>query len=230
MSATLAKSVRSAYQLAFQVSPIFLTGGLAGETGMLPIIALVSNGLGFVQGTITSFNVDLDNFPFQFQVLPGGTLINQTVGMYPFANREVAANAVIHQPNMLSMAMIAPVNTDGGYLTKLAFMTSLVTSLEQHNNLGGTYTVATPAKIYQNGVMMPMRHLDAPTVQQQIQFQIDFIFPLITQAQAQGAQSSLMSALSGEQKIPDAAGWSGLPTALTQGINSMTGALGSLVF
>ena len=52
MSGALASAARSAYQLAFQVSPIILQGGIAAGTpgGMLPIIGLTGQLLSFAQG------------------------------------------------------------------------------------------------------------------------------------------------------------------------------------
>lgn len=226
------EAVRAAYELAFQISPIVLVDGLAGKGSMLPIIALSSEVLGILQGvvsgTIAGNPLSLNAAPFNFQIAPGGTMISQSPAMYPFANRNVASNSVVYQPNVISMLMIAPVMDYGGYLTKLALMTSFVTALETHNQLGGTYIVATPAKIYRNGVMSTMRFLDAPTQQVQIQYQLDFVFPLVTQTQSQAAQSALMSALSGGQKLPKEAGWSGLGDALSGGVSQLPGALAGL--
>lgn len=96
---------RSAWELAFRYSPILLTGGLAQSLpgGILPILAL-TDAAALAQGLLSG------NFNFfaNWQVLPGGTLVNQKVATYPFANQVVAANATIQDANSVSMMMICP--------------------------------------------------------------------------------------------------------------------------
>lgn len=198
-SSIISDAFRTTYDLAFQVSPIILVGGIAANTlgGMLPIIALAGQAAAALQGALSSGGLSTDDFFARFVPIPGSTLINQQVATYPFANQATAANATIQQPLNISLRMIAPVKDTAGYLTKLAIWTSLQSSLVAHNAAGGTYTIATPSYIYTNCLLVQMTDATGgDTKQQQIIYQLDFLQPLITQAQATATYNSLMSKLS----------------------------------
>lgn len=200
----IANASRTAYDLAFQVSPIVLTGGLASGIlgGNLPISALYGQVAGFVQGALSTGSLGTEDFQYRFVPLPGSTVISQTVGMYPFANQLVAANATVQQPLSISLQMIAPVKDAGGYLTKLAIFTALQQSLLSHNASGGSYTVATPSFIYTGCLLTSVTDITgAETKQQQVAWQFDFVQPLISKQQALAAQSALMSKLSNGAQI-----------------------------
>lgn len=195
-----------AYDLAFQVSPIILVGGIASNTlgGMLPIIALTGQIASFVQGAASSGGLSADDFFARFVPVPGSTLISQQVAQYPFANQTVAANATIQNPLAISLRMIAPVKDTAGYLTKTAIFTSLQSSLVAHNAAGGTYTIATPAYIYTNCLLLDVTDVTGGgTKQQQIEYQWSFVQPLITQQQASAAYSSLMSKLTSGAQVTE---------------------------
>ncbi|HXS04802.1 MAG TPA: hypothetical protein VN731_10020 [Rhodanobacter sp.] len=195
----IANAGRLAYDLAFQISPIVLVGGIASSSigNALPIIALLGQSLGLLQGIVSSGINDQDPFA-RFVPIPGGTLVNNTIGTYPFANQTVAANAVIQQPLNISLQMIAPVKDLGGYYTKLAILTALQGSLQTHSAQGGTFTIATPAYLYTNCLMTAMTDITSgDTRQQQVLFQLDFTQPLITQQSAANALSAFMNKLSG---------------------------------
>jgi hypothetical protein len=219
MADILSTASRSAYDIAFQVSPIVLFGGLY-PSGM-PILGLLSgvgqavtgaaSGIGALAGEIgglayTGLNLIQGQDPYfaRFMVMPGGTLLNNAIGKYPFANVQVAANATIQQPKNVSLRMICPAKGDGYYLTKLAIMTGLQTTLEQHNAAGGYYTVATPSFIYTNGILTNVTDITpGNTANPQTEWQFDFEFPLISQDQATGALNTLMSQVSaGQQPQP----------------------------
>jgi len=207
------------YNLAFQVSPIILQDGIA-KGGLIPIIQLY----GQVGNLAPSASVN--DFFAQYLPLPGSTLISNTVGMYPFANQTIAANAVIQQPLTLSMKMIAPVNQQGGYLTKLATFTALQGSLQLHNASGGTYVVATPAFVYTNLIMTGMESLPSDDAQQQIEWQLDFIAPLLTLAAAAAAQNNLMAAVTGGGQIVGTPAWTpNQQQALSPGLPAILAAL-----
>ena len=222
MSGILAQAGAVAFQLAFQASPIILVGGIAsgfGIDGMLPIIALtdavsVVNGLFF-----GNFPTSLDQLFAQFIPLPGSTLISQQIGMYPFANQQVAANAIIVQPKAISLLMRAPVSQAGGYVAKLATFTALQAALSQHNTSGGTYTICTPAFIYDNCVMIGMQDVTAGDGKQpQVDWQLDFVQPLITtQAATQAYNSQMQQMASG---LPPASGPSAPTTIYGTNINA----------
>jgi hypothetical protein len=152
-------------QLSYQVCPIILTGGIADQIpgGALPILNLfggappaspaASLGLPFDIG-------DLDEAFGAFNVLPGGTLVSQSISKYPFANQWVAANAVIREPITVSVIMDAPMRPMRTiypgvdvWTIKKAVMSSLKSVLDQHNNKGGTYVISTPAFQYDNMIM-----------------------------------------------------------------------------
>lgn len=189
----LASGARTAYELMFEVSPIIFSGGYAGATlgGLLPVLSFLGSFAG------------VDGLPeVRFVPLPGATVIANAIGAYPFANQVVAANAIIKQPKTVSLLMISPVNSDGGYLTKLAGFLALQNSFEAHMAAGGTFHVMTPSYPYMDCIMTNMQDVTSGAgSQQQIQWQIDFVQPLITQAAANSALNGLMSKISGGQQI-----------------------------
>ncbi|WP_070105611.1 hypothetical protein [Burkholderia plantarii] len=221
---------RSAYDIAFQVSPIILNGGIVANSlgGMMPIIGLVGQLASLAQGVLSSGSLNLDDFFARYVVLPGGTLINNVVGTYPFANQQVAGNAIIMQPKNISLLMIAPVKDTGGYLTKLALFSSLQSSLEQHCAAGGTFHIATPARIYTNTILTSMTDVTSGDgKQQQVQFQLDFVQPLITQQAAASASNALMSKLSGGQQVTSSS-WSGAAAAAGSAVQGALQSIGNM--
>ncbi|MBU9228205.1 hypothetical protein [Burkholderia multivorans] len=226
----LSSGFRSAYDLSFQVSPIILNGGIVANTlgGMMPIIGLVGQLGALAQSVLSSGSVGLDNFFARFVVLPGGTIINNAVGTYPFANQQVAGNAIVMQPKNVSLLMIAPVKDTGGYLTKLAIFTSLQSSLEAHCAAGGTFHVATPARIYTNCILTSMTDVTSGEgKQQQIQWQLDFVQPLLTQQAASSAYGALMSKLAGGQQVTSPA-WSGAVAAAGSAVQGALEGIGNM--
>jgi hypothetical protein len=195
-----------AYKLAFEISPITLTGGVALNIpgGMLPILAITQAGsyAGLISG---GANVNPDDFFANFFPLPGSTLIDQQIGHYPFANQTVAANAIIVQPLTVSLLMRVPVRDPGGYATKLANMMAIQATLHQHNISGGTYTVATPVYPYTNCVMRGMVDVSSgDTLQAQIAYRLDFEQPLISLEDATAAQNIMMQQLTSGVKTSGA--------------------------
>jgi hypothetical protein len=185
-------------QLSYQVCPIILTGGIAGQIpgGMLPMLSL------FTTGETTSLGLpfdigDLDDAFGAFNVLPGGTLVSQTIGKYPFANQSVAANAVIREPLTLSVIMDTPMRGPNAWDVKQMIMTALKATLENHNDVGGTYTVATPAYMYDNLVMTSLTdNSRGNNSLPQNAWRFDFERPLVALAELQGAQNQLMQKIS----------------------------------
>lgn len=191
-------------QLSYQVCPIILTGGSAAQVpgGMIPLLSLLSGQVGLDLVDID----DLDDAFGAFNILPGGTLISQSIGKYPFANQYVAANAVIEEPLTLSVIMDSPMRGDNAWTIKQAVMTALKATLDQHNSVGGTYTVATPAFLYQDLVLTALTdNSRGQNSLPQNAWRFDFEKPLIALSDLQGAQNHLMGLLS-----------NGLPTTGTQ--------------
>jgi hypothetical protein len=202
-------------QLSYQVCPIILTGGIAAQIpgGMLPMLSLLSAG---GTATLLPFDIsDLDDAFGAFNVLPGGTLVSQTIAKYPFANQFVAANATIREPLTLSVIMDAPMRGPNAWAIKQMVMTALKASLDTHNNLGGTYTVVTPANMYDNMIMTSLTdNSRGGNSLPQNAWRWDFERPLVALADLQGAQNQLMSKITGG--LPT----DGSVTGLQPGLNS----------
>lgn len=222
----MSSSGQAIWKLAFQLCPIILTDGIAlGLPGnMLPIIILTET-LNLTAGLLSGEpGPTLDNFFANYTPMPGATLIDQDIGKYPFANQSVAANAVIAKPLAISLRMVCPVRERLGYFTKLATMIALQGALAKHNGMGGTYTISTPSFFYTNCVMLAMRDVTSgESAQVQSMWQLDFEKPLITLNDAQQAQSSLMSNLTGGSQLTgDPPSWSSAATAIGN-ITSLAG-------
>lgn len=228
-----ASAAQIAGQLAFQCSPIILTNGVATQVGgALPIIALTEGagllgsmltGAGAVTqllesaaiiGSLLSELPSLSNLFANYIVLPGGTMISNQIGMYPFANQAVAANAIITQPLQISVIMRVPATPSHGFAVKLATMTALQSSLQQHNLSGGTYSVISPSYIYTDCLLTSMEDVGQDDTQQQHSWRLDFVQPLVSVAAAQQAQNALMKQLSnGSQGLTPVTSTPGLPTS-----------------
>jgi hypothetical protein len=202
------------YELAYQVSPLYLTGGIAQAApgSILPFINYVTNGGIFAPSGVYSQSLltgtlsnpalptnlpvidlgSLDDFFGAFSVLPGGSLINNTVAKYPFANSYVAANAIIREPLQISLMWDTPMRGANAWNTKLMTMSAIKTTLDSHVNAGGTFTVATPAYIYTNllltGIVDNSRGT-SPLPQNAWRF--DFERPLVVFAELMQALSNL---------------------------------------
>lgn len=213
------------FQLAFEISPIILTGGIAQnmDGGMLPIVAL-TQGISFTTGLLEGVtNLDLSDFFCHFVPMPGGTIEENQIGMYPFANQAVAANAIIVQPLRISLRMICPARPDLPYSAKLATFSALKASIDQHTNQGGTYTIATPSAIYVNCLLTTLKDISTgQTKQVQDAWQWDFIQPLVSLQQLQAAQNAWMSKVT--NGLPAGDTWSGpqLQTGYQQGGSTPT--------
>lgn len=206
----------SSWQLAFQSAPIILTGGMASAVpgGYLPLIAL-TEGLSLAGGALSGTLPNSQNdFFAQFYPIPGSNLISNALGQYPFANQEVAANAIIKQPLSVSMLMISPVRKPGGYWTKMAEFSALKATLDNHNSLGGTYMIITPAYPYENCILLGVTDVTgSDRKQKQVEWQWDFQKPLISLSAASTAYSSLISKLENGGQVTSPS-WSGAANAI----------------
>jgi hypothetical protein len=215
-----------AADLAYTKSPIILTGGIATSLGgYLPIVSLTQTGASLVSLISGGNPLDLNNFFANFVVSPGSLLISNAVATYPFANQAVAANAIIAQPLPISVEMICPARGLLGYAIKLATMTALQSTFSQHNQLGGLYTVVTPAYIFTNCIMTAMRDVGGGGDDKQVQsrWQIDFIQPLVTLQAAQSVLNNLTASLTNGTPISG-----GSPTQSAGGL-AVGGAAGGSV-
>jgi hypothetical protein len=187
-----------AQRLAYQLSPIILTNGIAQLMGgELPLIA-ITEAANFTVGLLSgSSDLDIDSFFCNFVPLSGGKMIDIQVATVPAANQFVAANAVIKEPLRISLRMTCPARAPGGFPAKQATMTALKATLDLHCMSGGTFTVATPSLIYDNCLLTGLTDVTAGQVTQpQSIWQWDFFQPLITQNQLSGAMNTMMQKIS----------------------------------
>ena len=202
---------RLAWQLAIESSPIVLTNGIATAMGgALPIIALTESA-NFVQSLLSGNNpLNPEQFFARWSVLAGGTLIANQVATYPSGNQAIAANDIIVQPKTVSMLMMCPAQGDFGYYLKLATITALVKSLEQHINLGGTFSVITPSYIYTDCLLTNLSDFSgAGSNQIQYAYRWDFFRPLLTLEEAQLAASGLLAKIQSGATLSGSPTWSG---------------------
>ena len=193
----------SAYALAFQVSPIFLTGGITSgtvlETTGLPIVALTQGlvtGANLLQGQLPTNLGNLDQYFAQFRPLPGSTIANNEIATYPFYTNQVAANAQMASPQNVSLIMYCPANSNTTALSKLAVMQSIRAIVANHTAQGGTYTVNTPACIYTGCLLRKITDVSSgETNQAQYAYQWDFEQPLITFPTVTSVLNNITSAI-----------------------------------
>ena len=215
----------TAFKLAFELSPIMLTGGVAENLPfqMIPIIAL-TEAVDFTAGLLQSGSSrNMDDYFAHFLPIPGSSLIDNQYGMYPFANQSVAANASITNPLSVSMLMICPAKPDAGYAVKLATMSLLQATLSQHVSSGGTFTVVTPAYIYTDCLLQKLYDVSSGRGKQvQMEYRWDFFRPLLTLQQAQQAQNNMMSKITAG--VPTTGDLSGAASSL--GLSPFPGSAG----
>ena len=182
---------KTAFELAYETSPIILQDGIASALGgFLPITALTE--MFDIPG------IESGNLFAKFKPLAGSSLQEWQIAEYPFASMQVAANAVVQQPLKISMIMIAPAQNGGGYVIKQAILTALKRGIENHILSGGSFTVITPAYTYLDCLLTGIHDI-TPVSDKQVQFmyQWDFVQPLITVSAAQQVLTSLMNKIKG---------------------------------
>lgn len=191
---------RNQFALAFQVSPIIFANGIAGELpgSLMPIIS-ITEAQGYDTGLLGNSGptAALDSYFASFRPLSGSTLAQNTIGLYPFANQSVAANAIIAEPLQIALLMTCPARGDGGFAARAATMGNLQSQVARHGQLGGTYTVCTPSFIYTDCILTALRDMSGDGDQQaQAAYVWEFVQPLLTLEAAREAQNSLMTKLS----------------------------------
>lgn len=207
----------ASYQQSYQVSPIFLVGGIAG-TGQLPIVNLLSSS-NFSTGLLSSSSAEqIGDYFGQFRPMSGHTLMDNQVATYPLANQITAANAIITNPLRISLEMLVPA---GGAITvsnKLAIITQLKSALDSHTAKGGYYSVATPSFIYVGCLLKTLTDAtdEEEGAQPQVRWIWEFMQPLLTTAAAQAAQNQQMTSVS-NQTSSSAGVASGQPIAVGVG-------------
>ena len=204
---------KDAFELAYVASPILLTGGIAGAIPVgIPIMTITQTLSG--AASISPASPSPGAVPplfCSFRPLPGGQLISNEVATFPFWMGIDASNAQIPQPLAISMLMYCPANSSTPYSIKLAVMLALQATLQNHTNLGGSYTVLTPSAIYQNCLLRGITDVSSnETEQAQFAYQWDFVQPLLAFPAGGGVMNNLM-------------------TAVTNGVGSLSSSISSLL-
>jgi len=193
----------SDYQTSFELNPIILVGGVS-QLGPVPLGFFTSNS-----GLATDFG--------NFRILSGGTLMDNQVATYPFANQTTAANAIITQPLKISLEMVFPADSVKTLSIKMALFSSLKKTLDQHTALGGWYNVATPNYVYQGCLLTSLvdatEELDG--TQPQVRWVWNFMQPLLTADAAQARQNPTMSAISGQTTNTQKPGATSSPSTIS---------------
>jgi hypothetical protein len=189
----------------YQICPIMLVGGIASQIpngGMLPLLNLMYQETPDPDNRnhplmLPSNIKNLDETFGTFNVLPGGTLVAQTIGKYPFANQWVAANAVIREPLTVSVIMDAPMRGNQAWSIRQVIFMALKATLDSHNNMGGMYNIATPAYFYENMVMTALTDNSRGNNSiPQNAWRWDFEKPLVVLSEIQGAQNQTLQQIS----------------------------------
>lgn len=211
----MANIVRTAFELAYEVSPILLEQGIAQNLsgGVLPILSATE--LFDVPGLLNTIGTGTSTSEFfaHFKPLSGSTLTEWQFAEYPFANMQMAANAVIQMPLKISLAMVAPARTPAGYITKKAQFTALQGMIQSHIQQGGYFTVATPAFIYTNCLLKSIRDI-TPAGDKQVQYiyQWDFEQPLITEQAAKTVIGGILKNIQNGGLTQGNVTWNSTPT------------------
>ena len=225
--------MKDIYKLAFSVSPIILTGGIASSVpgGCMPIVS-VMQGLTFATQAVGSLvgqgSINSAVNPFAtFEPVGGSNLIATQLASYPFASRAVAGNAQITVPLQVGMRMIVPAQGEGGYALKTATMMALKLVLDKHIAQGGLFSVLTPSYIYNGCILMDLRDATGgQTKQKQVEWHWQFQQPLTQEDQLTQVMSNLMGKISGG--LPTNGAWSSISNTVGSGINSAESALSTV--
>ena len=183
---------------SYQINPIYLVNGAAG--GGLMAISQLLNAAAYSNGYSSPSSAGTSDTFGQFRLLPGGTLIDNELAEYPFANMTTAADAVITRPLVLSLEMLVPADDKITLSGRLSIMTNLVTTLQSHIAQGGSFNVQTPSYIYQNCLLLNIADTSELDIgsQPQTRWQWNFRQPLITIEAAQAVQNQALAKISAQ--------------------------------
>jgi len=189
-------AAREEFRFKYEISPLLLKNGIAENMPdkVMPIIQLTQQG---------GYPINSNGYFANFKVVTGSTLMQNSIGQYPFANQATAGNAIIQQPVNVSLLMYCPANHNYPTDSRSSIIASLIASINSHIQQGGLFVVYTPLYIYDNCVLVGMRDAsegENSAMQNAIIF--DFQRPQIMDAnEAQGAQNNLMSKISKGEKL-----------------------------
>jgi len=195
----------------YQLSPILLVGGIASG-----LAGNTMSVLTLTEGSDTVRHAEDSDYFAHFRPMSGGTLVDFTPSEYPFASMAMAANSMVQNALKISLQMTCPAR-DGAnsYPSILTTITRIRQQLTAHILAGGTFTVATPATIYENCLLIALRDVSgAGDKKVQGAFQWDFVQPLVTQQAAAQVYNNLYSKLAGGLPVGNPPTNSGVGTSI----------------
>lgn len=222
----MADLLRDAYKLAYSVTPIILTGGIAQNVpgSSLPVVSILQSltfGTQSLASLVSNASLSAATNPFAtFEPLTGSNLIATQLAAYPFASRAVAGNAQLTVPLQVGMRMIVPAQGEGGYTLKSASMITLKSVLDNHIAQGGLFSVITPSYIYTGCVLMDLRDSsDGRTLQKQVEWTWQFQQPLTQEPQLTQVLSNYIQKVS--NGLPTDNLWSSATNVVGSGVQAV---------
>ena len=204
---------RQEFEFKHELCPILFKNGIASqlEDKLMPIIQITqqegyptSSIAGKLLKAVAPGMPPTSSMYFaHFKLVPGSTLMLNSIGQYPFANAATAANAIIQQPVNVSLMMYCPANADYPTSYREGIIASLVAAMNSHVQQGGMFVVYTPMFIYDNCVLVGIRDAsEGENSAMQNALIFDFMRPqIMTNEEAEGARNRLMDKLAKGEKL-----------------------------
>lgn len=141
---------RNRFKMRYEYAPILLKNGIAEKYSekLMSILQLTE------QNDYPSSETGYFGY---FSFVNGGTFMQNSVAQYPFANQYTAANAIIRQPNSVSLLMTCPARTNVPLDRRQATFQALLSALDRHISLGGMFVIYTPMAIFDNCLLLSAR-------------------------------------------------------------------------
>lgn len=143
-------AARQKFRMQYEYAPILLKNGIAEgyPEKVMSILQLTQQN---------GYPMDDNGYFGYFSFVNGGTYMQNTVAQYPFANQYTAANAIVRQPNNISLLMTCPARSVMPLDRRQSIFQSLIASFDRHIALGGMFVVYTPMAIMQNCLLIAVR-------------------------------------------------------------------------
>jgi hypothetical protein len=170
--------LHSAYDLAFQKSPIVLRGG---SFNFEPLSALFT--------LISGFN------NWAFKPLSGADIFKVGVSELPSYDLSTAANSTTKEPLYFEYLLMLPANH---FAVQLPVMYALQSILYQHRDNGGTFDCIMPAAFMDKCILTGVKTADTMTETTQLQpaLVLSFMKPLISTQDVRDGYNKLMKKIS----------------------------------